>query len=113
MRAGTVLKKRNEIFKPFSPYTHGLLYCSICKTWWPREKAVFDKNGRPLCPVCRTPLRTKPRKKHEKRREDLQPYFKPVCPVCGGPLSQKMFSSRLVCLRCGREYQLEEVKEDG
>ncbi|MCD6562672.1 MAG: hypothetical protein J7K23_01995 [Thermoproteales archaeon] len=108
----STLKNIRGIFKPFSPYTHGYFFCSLCKTWWPKEKIVFDRNGRPLCPVCRKPLRTKPRKKHEKQRVKLQPFFKPVCPICDGPLSQKFGSERLVCSRCGREFKLLEVRRN-
>jgi len=38
------------------------------------------------------------------------PWFPPMCPKCGGMLSQKMASSRLVCLACYTEFDVVEVK---
>ena len=36
----------------------------------------------------------------------LYHWFPPRCPNCGGILSQKMYSDKLVCLLCRREYSL-------
>ena len=33
----------------------------------------------------------------------------PRCPVCHGLLVQKFASPHLVCVKCGREYELKEV----
>ena len=33
----------------------------------------------------------------------------PRCPVCGGLLIQKFAASHLICVKCGREYELKEV----
>ena len=35
----------------------------------------------------------------------------PRCPACGGLLVQKFASSHLVCSKCGREYELNEVSK--
>ena len=35
-------------------------YCSRCARWLLHEEAVFDRSGRPRCPRCGSPLRTKP-----------------------------------------------------
>lgn len=49
----------------------------------------------------------------EKRLSDLQDemfkaekstWFVPKCPECEGVLSQKFMSTRLVCLKCGVEF---------
>ncbi|MCD6198941.1 MAG: hypothetical protein J7K15_10285 [Deltaproteobacteria bacterium] len=44
------------------------------------------------------------------KEDELPQWYGPRCPHCEGPLSQKFASARLVCLRCGREYELREVK---
>ena len=33
----------------------------------------------------------------------------PRCPACGGLLIQKFASPHLICVKCGREYELKEV----
>ncbi|MCD6562985.1 MAG: hypothetical protein J7K23_03585 [Thermoproteales archaeon] len=118
MLTGTIIKNREEVFKPgrllhiFSPYSNGYYFCSLCHRWWPKEKVVFDKNGRPVCPVCRKQLRTRPRKKYKQTsKKPRLPKYWPRCPNCGATLSQKLFSDRLVCLKCGVEYELVEVEE--
>ena len=40
-------------------------------------------------------------------------WMPPLCPECNSPLSAKFASERLVCLRCGREFELKEVSKDG
>jgi len=40
-------------------------------------------------------------------------WMPPICPRCCSPLSAKFASERLVCLRCGREFELKEVSKDG
>ena len=39
--------------------------------------------------------------------------FWPRCPSCGAPLLQKLASRRLACPLCGKEFELEEVVDDG
>ena len=33
----------------------------------------------------------------------------PLCPGCGAPLLQKLFSRRLTCPLCGKEFEVVEV----
>jgi len=37
-----------------------------------------------------------------------EPYYIPACPKCGGIIGQKALSTRLVCYRCGQEFELNE-----
>jgi len=37
----------------------------------------------------------------------------PRCPGCGAPLLQKLASRRLACPLCGKEFELDEVVDDG
>jgi len=39
-------------------------------------------------------------------------WLPPTCPYCHSPLSGKLASDRLICLQCGREFNLKEVKSD-
>jgi hypothetical protein len=39
-------------------------------------------------------------------------WIPPTCPYCHSPLSGKFASDRLICLQCGREFNLKEVKSD-
>jgi len=52
---------------PFSPYLAGFGYCPRCYRWFPRSKAPRAKNGHPMCPYCRSPLRTKPRNNNRRQ----------------------------------------------
>ena len=45
-----------------SPYRHAY-YCPRCERWVPHEEALAGPGGRPLCPRCHRPLRTKARKR--------------------------------------------------
>ncbi len=46
-------------------------YCSNCRKWVPRGSELRDSLGRPLCPVCLHPLRSKRRK--PKRAQGWEP----------------------------------------
>jgi len=46
-----------------SPYLNGMAYCAVCGKWHRLADAPRARNGAPLCPHCREPLRTKPLKK--------------------------------------------------
>jgi len=37
-------------------------------------------------------------------------FYVPVCPTCQGILGQMCMSSLLICLKCGREFQISEYK---
>jgi len=39
-------------------------------------------------------------------------WLPPTCPECNGMLSQKMASTRLVCLSCGTEFEVVKVADD-
>lgn len=45
-----------------SPYRHAY-YCRRCERWVAHEEALAGPGGRPLCPRCLRPLRTKARKR--------------------------------------------------
>jgi hypothetical protein len=45
-----------------SPY-RSAYYCRNCAKWVPKEEALAGPGGRPLCPRCLRPLRTKARKR--------------------------------------------------
>ena len=53
------LGKKASPLPTLSPYRIAY-YCSRCGRWLPRERAVLDRAGRPRCPRCGSPLRTKP-----------------------------------------------------
>lgn len=37
-------------------------------------------------------------------------WMPPLCPNCHSPLSGKFASTRLLCLKCDREFELQEVE---
>jgi len=41
-------------------------------------------------------------------RDDYLAYFPPRCPECLGVLTQKLYSSHLACMKCRKEFKLEE-----
>jgi len=43
-------------------------WCKRCGRWIPRETAVSDVNGNPVCPICKKRLRTKPSCSYRNRK---------------------------------------------
>ena len=44
------------------------------------------------------------------RVKEASCWLPPLCPRCHSPLSGMVGSVRLVCLRCNKEFELEEVE---
>jgi uncharacterized paraquat-inducible protein A len=43
-----------------SPYLHGVGFCSKCQLWFRLDSVPRNRGGAPVCPRCRTILRTRP-----------------------------------------------------
>ena len=52
----------------YDPYEF-YFYCSECEKWIAKDECLHDSTGRPICPICHTWLRTKPRTKSKKKKE--------------------------------------------
>jgi len=66
---GPVKRLKPEIIKSvaFSPYASGFGYCARCGRWIPLSEAPKGRDGRPICPYCRSPLRLKPHNNDRRR----------------------------------------------
>jgi uncharacterized protein YbaR (Trm112 family) len=43
-----------------SPYLSGLGFCPRCQLWFRLDSVPRNRRGAPVCPRCRTTLRTRP-----------------------------------------------------
>jgi len=71
-----MVEKRLKV-PPLKPFYRSFFFCSRCGKWVAREEAIGGRE--PLCPFCRSPLRSKPRNNRCRRKYAWSGEWLPGC----------------------------------